>query len=288
VVAEAVFDAQSEVGESPVWDVERGGLWWVDLLRGELHYWDGLSASTRQTTIGQSLGFVVPFQSGHRFVAGTRDGIGVIDEDGHFSLIVPVERDRPDFRMNDGKCDPHGRLWAGTMNDLTHRDGRLYCMTGDWHVSTIFEGLRVPNGIGWTKDGRLMYFADTGIPRLELWDFDPVNGRPIQCAHVVTFGPDEGGPDGLTVDAEGCAWVCMWGGHSVRRYSPTGEWLQTIDIPAKNVASCVFGGQDFQDLYITTARYGLSPEELHVWPLSGCVFRCCPGVRGVPADAFKG
>lgn len=285
---ECVLEAQSDVGESPVWDAERGGvLWWVDLLRGELHSWDGRAHWTKRPSIGQSLGFVVPMDGG-RFVAGTRDGIGVLDASGHFDLVVPVEPDRPDFRLNDGKCDPRGRLWAGTMSDATHTDGRLYRMDAKWHVEVIAEGLGVPNGLGWSRDGGLMYLADTGRRRLELWRFDVERGVPTELITAITFSASAGGPDGLTVDAEDCAWVCLWGGHSVRRYAPSGDLLQVVEIPAFNAASCAFGGEDWGDLYITTARYGLTAAQRQKWPRSGSIFRCRPGVRGLPADAFKG
>ncbi len=284
---ELVLEAQSDVGESPVWDTDNGGLWWVDLLRGELHYWDGRGNWTKRPSIGQSLGFVVPFDRG-RFVAGTRDGIGVLEADGHFDLIASVEPDRPDFRMNDGKCDPQGRLWAGTMSDATHTDGRLYRMDANWYVELIAEGLGVPNGLGWSRDGRLLYLADTGRGRLEWWLFDPERGAPVKLINTVQFSVPEGGPDGLAVDDEDCAWVCMWGGHSVRRYAPSGDLLQVIEIPAFNAASCAFGGDDWQDLYITTARYGLTDQQIQKWPLSGSVFRCRLDVKGRPADPFRG
>lgn len=285
--AELVMQVHSDVGESPVWDRERGGLWWVDLLRGELHFWHADGNWTQFPSIGQSLGFVVPAQNGE-FVAGTRDGIGILDVMGRFEMVVPVEPGRPDFRMNDGKCDPQGRLWAGTMSDKTHTDGRLYRMDTNWDVEMVFQGLGVPNGIGWSRDGRLMYLADTGRRSLEFWRYDPARGVPMERLHVVSFAASDGGPDGLTVDAEDCAWVCMWGGHSVRRYAPDARLLDVVEIPALNAASCAFGGQDFNDLYITTARFGMTANQLGKWPDSGGVFRCRPGVGGLPADRFKG
>lgn len=283
---ELVLDAQSEVGESPVWDIRTGSLWWVDLLRGELHRWSVRHGWMQWAPIGQSLGFIVPTED-DGFVAGTRDGFGLIGANGQFTLITSVEIDRPTFRMNDGKCDRQGRLWAGTMSDATHEDGRLYKMTAGWRVEQVFERLSVPNGIGWTHDGTLMYFADTGRARLELWQFDPSEGKPTEWARVIKFTEDQGGPDGLTVDEEDCAWVCLWGGSAVHRYSPTGDLLEVISIPAPHVASCAFGGDNLKDLYITTARYGLTEKELQKWPASGGLFRCRPGVRGVLPDAYR-
>ncbi len=284
---ELVLEAQSDVGESPVWDAEQGGLWWVDLLRGELHHWNSGGRWTKGAGIGQSLGFIVPW-NGPGFVAGTRDGIGLLDVDGYFDLMTAVEPERPAFRMNDGKCDPWGRLWAGTLSDATHTDGRLYRMGKKWQADLIVEGLAVPNGLGWSRDGRLMYLADTGRRRLDLWRFDVERGLPVEILKTVWFSDSEGGPDGLAVDGEDCAWVCLWGGHSVRRYAPNGDLLEVVGIPAFNVASCAFGGDDWQDLYITTARFGLTARQLSAWPLSGSVFRMRPGVRGLPADAFRG
>lgn len=280
------FRADSDVGESPVWDIDRGGLWWVDLLRGELHYWDGRANTHQTSSVGQSLGFIVPFESGD-FVAGTRDGIGVLTPNGGFDLICPVELERPNFRMNDGKCDPQGSLWAGTMSDATHANGSLYRINANWEVKRIADGLSVPNGLGWTRNGELMYLADTGRARLEWWQFDAYRGVPTKLLYVVSFSDVEGGPDGLAVDSEDCAWVCLWGGHGLRRYAPDGEMLESIEIPALNAASCAFGGDDFRDLYITSARYGLTLEQLRQWPLSGSIFRYRPDVGGMPAQPFR-
>lgn len=285
---ELACDVKAEVGESPVWDIQRGGLWWVDLLRGELHFWESRAGDVVRARVGQSLGFVVPSLRSDSFVVGLADGIGVLTTDGQYTLMKAVEADRRNFRMNDGKCDRQGRLWAGTMNDATHRDGCLYRVDADWQVTKVAESLGVPNGIGWTRNGTRMYFADTGRARLEMWDFDPSNGERTEMSNVIEFDESDGGPDGLTVDAEDCVWVCLWGGHQVRRYAPSGEWLETIEVPALNVASCVFGGDDLRDLYVTTARYGMSTTDLQRWPLSGALFRCRPGVQGVPADPFSG
>lgn len=282
-----VLQATIEVGESPVWDEESGSLWWVDLLRGELHRLDRERRGAKIGSVRQSLGFIVPFEPGS-FVAGVRDGIGILTEDGRFNLVRPIEADRPGFRMNDGKCDRQGRLWAGTMSDASHQHGRLYRVSDDWTEELFRDEMGVPNGLGWSPRGDIMYLADTGAKRLEIWAYDTAVGRPTTLLQAVVFGENDGGPDGLTVDLEGCAWVCLWGGHQIRRYAPSGDLLESVEIPAWNVASCVFGGSNYRDLYVTTARYGLSPAEINRWPLSGSIFRIRPDVGGYPADMFHG
>ncbi len=282
---ELIFDPMSEVGESPVWDAEQETLWWVDLLKGELHRWRQSEGCDLVCSLGKSLGFVVPSVEGG-FIAGTGDGLGILDAEGRFRLVVPMDIRKQGFRINDGKCDVHGRLWFGTMSDETHQGGCLYVVRDNWGLELVRQNMGVPNGMGWSPDGETMYLADTGARQLEIWRYDPGGGSLVDLQVVVSFGADEGGPDGLTVDRDGCVWVCLWGGHGLRRYAPDGTLLESLQLPALNAASCTFGGPSFVDLYITTARYGLTPSALADWPGSGGVYRCRPAVGGLPVDTF--
>lgn len=280
---ELVHDAAAELGESPVWDARLGRLWWTDLLRGELHGYDVTHGPLEPLPIGQSLGFVA-LESGGALLAGTREGLGLLDES--FELRVPVERGSPQRRMSDGKCDLQGRAWGGTMHDVDRVDGRLYRLDSGWRLNLVREDLKVPNGLAWSGDGERMYITDSEGPTVEAWRYDQESGVPTERLHAITIEPGAGQPDGMTIDEDDCVWIALWGGGAVRRYSPEGELLLQIQVPCTLVTSVTFGGDDLTDLYITTARYRMSPEKLASEPHAGGIFRYRPGVRGRLANVY--
>ena len=169
--------AETEVGESPLWDETANCLWWVDLLRGSLHACDAGGRDEIRASVGQSLGFVVPFDRS-AFVAGTRDSIGVLDiSSGTYEPRVALERDRPGYRSNDGKCDPRGRLWLGTMSDDQHKHGKWYRLSDDYRLFEWRDDVDLPNGLCWSLDGTRMYVADSGRSVVETWS-SPRATRP--------------------------------------------------------------------------------------------------------------
>lgn len=284
---EVLFEAGSDIGESPLWDEKRGSLWWVDILRGELHEYrvhDGQHGV--RATIGQSLGFIAPLDEGS-FVAGTRSGIGQLKVDGDFELICPVEAERPTYRLNDGKCDHHGYLWAGTMSDELAREGNLYRAGPGWQVGLVRGGMRLPNGMAWTKDGTVMCLADSAAGTVEFWEVDQASGLPSRLSVSVRVPPEVGKPDGIAVDSEDCFWVAIWGGGRVQRYTAGGALVGEVCLPAPLTASCTFGGERLDEMYVTTARRKLSGAALSQWPLSGAVFRVRTGVTGELPDVYR-
>jgi sugar lactone lactonase YvrE len=286
---ELVLDARAELGEGPLWDGRRGRLFWVDILRGRVHAFDPASGGCRSWEVGRSVGVAVPADSGG-LVLGTSDGFGRLDlETGRFTLIAEVEADRPDQRMNDGKCDAAGRLWAGTMAlDCRACAGSLYRLDRDGRVQVMRRDVTISNGLDWSLDGRLMYYVDSGTQSIAVFDFEPETGTMKNPRSLVSIPPELGMPDGLTVDAEGFLWVALWGGGAVHRYSPGGALDRVVRLPVSHPTSCVFGGADLRDLYITTATIALSPAERERQPQAGGIFRHRPGVAGRPAAVFRG
>lgn len=284
---DVVCRVEAEVGESPVWDDAGQCLWWVDLLKGELHRLDPSAGVDRcHATVGQSLGFVAPFRA-DEFVAGTRESVGTLSlSTGEYSLKTQIEGDRAGYRANDGKCDPRGRLWLGTMSDEQRKDGRWYRVDGDWEITEWRDDGEIPNGLCWSPDRSRMYLADSGRSVVEIWSCDPVEGLPVALVSTIDFPPEQGRPDGMTVDADGCIWVALWGGGAVRRYRPDGMLDRQLDVPVTLTASCEFGGEDRDLLFITSARYQLTAAQLAAEPLAGSIFVCQPGTTGVPAHAF--
>jgi sugar lactone lactonase YvrE len=286
--AELVFDAQAELGEGPVWDVTASCLWFVDILRGRVHRFDPAAQALRTYEVGCLVGAVAPTESGD-LVLAVHNGFARLDlTTGRLRMIAEVEADRPDQRMNDGKCDAAGRFWAGTMAlDERAGAGALYRLDPGGRVDTMVRRVSISNGLDWTDDGRLMYFVDSPTQAIDMFDFNLAAGTIANRRTLLRIGPAHGMPDGLTLDAEGCIWVSLWGGGGVRRYTPDGRLDAVIRLPTMYSTSCAFGGPDMRDLYITTAASRLTDKERADQPHAGGLFRCRPGVGGRPPHRFK-
>ncbi len=290
-VAQLVLDAQAELAEGPSWDPECGELAWVDILAGHLHRWDTSTGIDHCLPLGEPVGAIAR-RADSGFVAALGSGFAVVDDDGAITRLGDTTIGRPGMRMNDGKCDSAGRFWAGSMAyTLTPHAGALYRLDTSRRALPVFQGLTLSNGLGWSPDDTLMYLVDSqrpGGPTLTVFDFDAARGE-IDHARVLLRFPDDGAvPDGLAIDAEGCLWIAMFGGGEVRRYTPAGRLDRTVAVPASQPTCCTFGGPDLTDLYITTARIGLTPEQLAGQPHAGGIF-CAPStVSGLPANRYHG
>jgi sugar lactone lactonase YvrE len=189
--------------------------------------------------------------------------------------------------MNDGACDSRGRFWAGTMaGDKTPGAGSLYRLNPDGRVKRVLTGLTISNGIDWSLDGHTMYFIDSALGCVDAFDFDEERGCLSNRRHLIEVPPEDGMPDGLTVDADGFLWVALFRGAAVRRYSPEGKLQCVVDLPATLVTSCAFGDPDLGTLYVTSASRGLDEEGRHRQPHAGALFRLRPGVKGRQAEFF--
>jgi sugar lactone lactonase YvrE len=286
---DCVFDAKAELGEGPVWDPDAGCLYFVDIERGAVHRYDPATATSRSFQIGTMVG-AAALTAARDLVLAVRDGFARLDLDsGQVRAIAAVEADLPDQRMNDGKCDPAGRFWAGTMAlDKRRGAGALYRLDPDGRVTRMLDGVSISNGLDWSADGRLMYYVDTPTRSIDVFDFDVATGTIANRRSLARVEHGEGWPDGLTLDADGFIWVALWAGAAVRRYAPDGTLDRLVSIPTTYPTSCAFGGPDFRDLYVTTAATALTPEERLREPLAGGLFRCRPGVPGRPPHRFKG
>jgi sugar lactone lactonase YvrE len=206
------------------------------------------------------------------------------------SFLTCPELHLPGNRFNDGKCDPAGRFLAGTMDDAeVEASGSLYSLALDGTVKTLLTGLRISNGLAWSPDHRTFYHIDTPTHLVTAYDYDLATGDIANPHTAITVSSELGWPDGMTSDMEGMLWVAMWGGAKLTRWNPvTGQLLENISFPALNVSSCAFGGSDLTDLYVTSARKGMSAEELEQYPLSGGLFRIKTNIQGMPTFTFGG
>jgi sugar lactone lactonase YvrE len=285
---EVAVDARADVGEAPHWDSRSGSLWFVDLTAGTVWRQVSQTGSVTMFSVGQEVGAAIPRHGG--LVLAVRDGIAVVSDTGEgFELKVPVESENHGNRMNDAKCDPAGRLFAGTTAfDFAPGAGALYRIDRDWSWQAVIPGVTTSNGTAWSPDGSRMYFIDSPTQGVDVFDYDIQDGSVSNRRRLVSVEGAAGVPDGMTADADGNLWVACFGGGTVRCYSTTGKQIAQIGLPVSQVTSCAFGGSDQSELYVTSARYGLTPEQLAHEPLAGATFVCRPGVVGLPSASFAG
>jgi sugar lactone lactonase YvrE len=283
LTAEPCSPVRVEHAEGPFWYGDRFG--WVDIMAGTLWVagFDGtVLTEPRSYDVGRPLGAAVPrWDGGWLLAAGT--AFLTLEEDGTVTPLTDDLADASVVRMNDGKCDPAGRFWAGTMAyDESRPIASLYVFDGT--VRKVLDDVTISNGLGWSPDHRTMYYIDTPTRRVDAFDYDVRTG---EVSRRRSFIEVEGGhPDGMTVDDEGFLWVALWGGGAVRRYDPSGRPVATVRLPVTNVSSCAFGGPGDATLFVTTSQQGLSPEQRAAEPDAGRIFRVDPGVSGPPATPF--
>ncbi|MEU8029258.1 SMP-30/gluconolactonase/LRE family protein [Streptomyces sp. NPDC049099] len=277
---EVAVRAEAELGEGPAWDPATDRLIWLDILGMRVHTYDPATGRRTVRTTEQHVGAAKP-RAGGGLVLNLRDGVGLLDPDDTFRWLhrEPVAG----RRANDAAVAPDGSLWAGTMRyDEAAGGGTLSRLTGDGTAETVLPGVTVSNGTGWSPDGRLMYYVDSPTRRVDVFAYD--GERVHDRRPLVRIEEGAGFPDGLTVDADGCVWVALWDGGAVRRYTPRGELDRVISLPTPRTTACAFGGAGLTDLYVTTARTGLSAPH----PVAGSLLVVPGAGQGVAQPAFAG
>ncbi|MEC3878456.1 SMP-30/gluconolactonase/LRE family protein [Parapedobacter sp. 10938] len=264
-----------ELGEGPVWDKDQNRLLWVDILRGTVHEWYPGDRRHVSKEFPIKIGAIALTEDGG-LVAATRNGFAMLDlQDQSIAPLTDPESKLPNNRFNDGKCDPVGRFWAGTMDEVTGERGAgsLYMLDESGQALTKISNVSCSNGLAWSADQKTMYYIDTPTREVVAFDFDSEAGEISNKRVVFDVPQADGLPDGMTIDAEGMLWVALWGGWKIARWNPkTGEKLTEINLPVSQVTSCAFGGSNLNDLYITSAKVGLSAESLASQPLAGALF----------------
>lgn len=287
--AKPALDIKAQLGEGALWDYKNNRLLWIDIEQGILHVFDPKTGKNESFEQGMRIGTVVPIDTGG-FVVALEDGVYTFDPVAGKKIkrAAPPELN-PGIRFNDGKCDPSGRFWAGTMSLKNEPNaGALYRFDGDFSFKKMIDRVSISNGIVWSKDKKRMYYIDTPTRKVTAYDYDDATGHISNGKTTIEIPAGMGSPDGSVLDAEGMLWIGMWGGGCVTRWNPeTGELLQKIDIPALNVTSCAFGGEGLETLYVTTASIGMPEEKKKTYPDAGKLFALKPGVKGIPASYFK-
>lgn len=288
--ATVVLRANAKLGEGSIWSVENQKLYWVDIEGRCLNIFNPLTGDNKVYDVGKRIGTVVPVTKSTVLTA-LEDGIATVNlENGVVDYILNTEIHKEhNKRFNDGKCDPHGRFWVGTLSmDGVRNVSSLYSIDKDLDLQEQVSQVSISNGIAWSADGLKMYYIDTPTGEIVQYDFDANSGNISNRELILKIAEEDGYPDGMTIDSEGLLWVALWDGFAVIRVDPSnGNIVQKINIPAPKVTSCAFGGPDLDQLYVTTASVEMSAEELEKYPLSGSVFVVDLNVKGLPANHFK-
>lgn len=289
IEATTVLETGNTLGEGPLWHSIHQMLYWVDIEEKVIHGHEPHTGRHRHWPMSKKVSTIAPASNGN-FVLGLQGEIAEFDAaTGKASTLVQLESDLPENRCNDGKCDPAGRFWVGTMHtDTKPGAGSLYCVDRDLRVHKVLSGLTIANGMGWSRDGKHMYFIDSAEYCVKQFTFHTPGVGLTDEKIILDFKNKDEQPDGMCVDAEGMLWIGFWGGSRVGRYDPaTGHHLADVRVPAPHVTSCTFGGKELDTMYITTARQGLTAEELKEYPLSGSLFSCMPDTNGTDAAIFE-
>ncbi len=279
----------STLGEGPVWDEKNNCILWIDIVNGKIIVYDLAKNEERHISTGSMIGSFAITQNGN-FIAALQEGFALIDRiSGEKNIIATPEKNIPSNRFNDGKCSPDGQFWAGSMSlNETDASGFLYSIDKAYNIIQHESNLTISNGLCWSLDKKYFYFIDT--PTLQVVRYEYVDGKIQHKTPLIHIdAAKEGYPDGMTIDAEGKLWIAHWGGWQVTRWDPSdGKKIGAISLPVSQVTSICFGGDNFSDMFITSARRGLTDEQLKLEPQAGGTFQVKnTGYKGLPFYRFK-
>jgi sugar lactone lactonase YvrE len=279
----------STLGEGPVWDENTNHILWIDIVNALIIEHDLKTGEENKIPTCSMIGSFAIMEDGN-LIAALQEGIAIIPRaGGKKQIIADPEQEIPTNRFNDGKCSPDGHFWVGSMSlNETDPSGSLYSLDEKFNVQKHEFGLTISNGLCWSLDKKYFYFIDT--PTLRVVRYEYSNGNVYNKQTVIQIDASKDGyPDGMTIDMEGNIWIAHWGGWQVTKWNPvSGEKIDAIELPVSQVTSICFGGQDFKDMFITSARRGLSQDQLQSEPLAGATFHLKnTGHQGLPFYRFK-
>ncbi len=288
-----VDSTSSQHGEGALWDVRTQRLLWVDIDGCKVNVFDPVTGLNTSVSTGTACGTVVPTRRPEVVAVALKDGFATVNQQN--GAIEYLQRmNLGDARFNDGKADPAGRFWAGTMVARTAREtGMLYRLDADRSLHEMLGGVSTSNGIVWSSDRKIMYYIDTPTARVDAFDYDDATGNITHRRAALKIAPDLGHPDGMTIDSQDRLWIAMWGGGRVCCFDPASEQLlyTVYTTGSRHSSACALGGPNLDELFITTSRQGIKPEEYApggTEPHAGKVFRVKVPAKGLPAFEYAG
>ena len=316
ILAEVTSADRAVLGEGPLWDPRRSCYWWIEIELRRLHCFRSGWKRSRSWQLDQIPG-AVALRQGGGLVAALQRGFALLEpknkaepnwlsepetagdirsleQDWQLTMLGTPEPGRAENRLNDGKIDPAGRFWAGTMRIDDHMNqftGTLYSLEpshdirAHWGDGTI----GVSNGMAWTSDASKFFYVDSPRRLIYAFDYEPVSGEISNCTIAFQVPEELGYPDGMTIDVENKLWVALWGAGRIARVCPIqGRILDEVILPVSIPTACTFGGANLDQLLITTASIGLSPEQQAAEPLAGALFLADVGIQGWAPHEFAG
>ncbi|MBE9166313.1 SMP-30/gluconolactonase/LRE family protein [Pleurocapsales cyanobacterium LEGE 06147] len=282
-----VLNARARLGECPLWDAERKLLYWVDIYNYRVHQFDPSAGSDRFFDVGDAVGSIA-LAGSDRLLLALRERLAFLNlQTEEVTFLMSVEADKPDNRLNDGKCDRQGRFWFGSMSEAEPQ-ANLYRYDPDGSLHVMEMGLTISNGMGWSPDEKTFYLTDSPTQKIYAYDFDVETGQINNRRVFVDLSGEPFVPDGLAIDSEGYLWSAMWDGWCLIRFDPEGQEVLRVQMPVQRPTCCTFGGEQLNDLYITTASVGLSQKEIQKSFYSGDLFCLKTDVRGMSAVSYQG
>ncbi|MCC0022839.1 MAG: SMP-30/gluconolactonase/LRE family protein [Hyphomicrobiaceae bacterium] len=289
---ECIQQANAILGEGPLWDWRTGDLFWIDIRRQQIFRHNlKTGRQTGQWATSERIGCVALTSQPDTLLVAAGLTVSQMDlATGDFTLLADLSAGRPGQRFNDGKVDAAGRLWVGTMLDdflgpERFDGGGLHRIDPDGTV-TYFGEYLLPNGIGWTTDNKSMIFSDTVAASTYAFDFDVAAGTATNRRTIHRFEPEDGGPDGLTIDADDNIWSAMWDGWCLIKLSQEGEELERIQMPVRRPSSVTFGGENLDQMLITSATVDFTSADYLKSPQAGGLFAMRCGVTGKRENLF--
>lgn len=287
---EHYLSVQNELGETPIWVPEEKALYWVDFIQNTVFRIDV------NTKMHESFKPDMPVRglcrrSSNDWLIITNAGLAIWDRlSNTCEFIIDPYEDQPDLELNDGAIDRQGRLLVGSFNSARPdaSDGSLYRLDTDRSLHKLDKNIALSNGIALSPNGKTLYVSEMSAYRINAYDYDIESGTAVNRRVFVAIPEDEGKPDGLTVDSQGYVWAAHWGGWRVKRYDPAGKMEREIHFPTENVTCIGFGGENLDELYVTTAWYDLSDQQRKAQPLAGDLFRIQTDIKGIAEPVFDG
>ena len=278
----AISDVVSDLGEGPIWSPQTNCVTWTDITQNKFHTADLDTGATKSFSAPSMVGAIAHTRGGD-YIAATQEGFAHVSIDGKFSALHTFLA--ADMRMNDGKVDPVGRFWAGSLAlSFEKNRGSLYVLEKDGSYSSVLDDVTLSNGMGWSPDSNFFYYIDSIPGVLKRFDYESVDGRISNPVDLITFDTSKGIPDGMSVTSNGKIVVALWDGGRVEIYEPSGKKISEIKLGVSRPTSCTFGGADGNVLIVTTASQGI---DLGKEPLAGKILAVTDtGLSGLPPHRY--